>query len=749
MRNYEPGRLLWSLNPGIVFHTPLLGYAFWQPHDPCYTCDTVPAWRTDDGGITWNPIHTDVLPLVQQAHGSAGISSNWAFDVSSKAYAFTTTTGDTGWDTLQPFPGELAISVVHDTLPSAGGLPRFMAAFYESHFAGTRLAITTDGGTTWLRTDSVGYTLDANNKPVDSGLVESTLFGSAPVNAKGYFGWVRIIALQDSMLTMLSLQGGYDYAFWEINLVTRQATITPLTVASQLLRDRLINATAARPGMLYSVTYEPRWGEYSFDVSFDMGKTWLHRTDSATVIKALPQFLHFATPGYCITKNYYTHDTGRTWHRWYTPFDLVNFYSIDSLNLVATSSDNIYRSTDGGRSWTPSRPETPAAVFGGDGIVIAKLRDLGFACSHDSAETWSSISLPPNVDRLGSIALVDTLRHPEHLIGIATDDRFDSGAIRTLIVSTDSGHTWSTISNLPDLDNATNISLNFVRTVDRSTTVGILNSSAGLYTSTDKGVTWIRSNGAPQVFTSVAMADEKHGMANRSNTMYRTVDGGATWSSVERLPDTYSEPFGMISFDSLRTTALLPDINQLFSKGRALYTFNGGEDWKYRTSKTGDVGMWNPVYWLDPAQAYCTTMGRILYSNDSGRHFEMLHPGLSFAAEHGVFDGNYLYYFSPDSGLIGRWRVLEKSSSVPDVKIEGKEMMVQVEGNTIVLTPNGIRPEQWQPVLVDMLGRTHSLLWQFDGARWSANKSELPSGCYIVTATSDGVKRTGKVVLTQ
>lgn len=761
MRHYVPA----NGKPGYVpaLNTlPLLEYLssgvlyeYWAPGPTCVGCNSSDSvWRSNDGGTTWQPLHNSI-PYRFDLRGDVGIARRWS-TAEAWQQAMITTTGDGGWHILEPFPGTQAYEILYDTIP-ADGMPRFMAV----HYTGGRLAITTDGGATWNRADSMGYTLDSTGKAIDSGLVSSTLFSPAPVGVNGRFGWIQLLALKGTRLTLLSsthddpTSSSFKYYFWDVDLSTMQATVRPMA-ADTAVRAYYSRSGELPPGNLMSVIQYASPKGLSLAVSFDMGNSWTWRNDSIPASNAYDaeRTLCWTSPSTFFTSELYSNDTGRTWRKWYAPFHIVDMNAADSLHIAAAGIEGVYTSSDAGRTWKSVWADAPRGIYAGQGVVMAELRSTGFSVSYDSAEHWTPMALPENVDKIELIIPFDTTNDPNHFLALVTDHQFDSGEVRSIIESIDRGATWSLVGRTPQFDSVTIGKASVVQAgASRMIFLGVGASTAftntGFYVSRDSGRSWERRSTLPfgpsyvHRVTMLNMFDSLHGVGSNYGMMMFTSDGGVTWTQKLYLG------VGFVAFDSLHFATLVTDPQSRPKKGTMLYTFDGGQHWTRQGSQVNDSLVSDPFYWIDSRQVYCTTLGRILFSSDSGGHFDILHPGFALAADEGLFDGNYIYIFSPDSAKIGRWRVTERpnSSGVRGEARANSGLMVRVEGSRIILTPEGPLPERWQPALVDILGRERQISWQFNGAHWIADGTSLPAGRYIIAATGDGVRRIAVVTI--
>ena len=244
-----------------------------------------------------------------------------------------------------------------------------------------------------------------------------------------------------------------------------------------------------------------------------------------------------------------------------TPTDLV---AVSPTTAFATSSNQIYRTADGGGSWTlvavaprVLRSLTMAtATVGyavGDGGTVLKTIDGG--------ATWLPAPSPggaPDLSRVrcadGLLCLITTApgsavvrtadgaatytqvtaaASPIRAVGFASPNRVvAAGDGGTMVVSDDGGATW----------HATSTSLPSAGTTISAGPAGFAyaTSSAGISLTADGGATW-RSVGipTPRGITVAAFADPLTGyVQDDGGTLRRTVNGGASWQILDAGPAT-------------------------------------------------------------------------------------------------------------------------------------------------------------------------------------------------------------------
>ncbi len=212
----------------------------------------------------------------------------------------------------------------------------------------------------------------------------------------------------------------------------------------------------------------------------------------------------------------------------------TNAISVNPSNLwvYAGTTEGVFRSSDGGVSWTPSNgtsllyyvqtlaidPQTPATLYAGTiGGTVYK--------STDSGGTWTAAVLP-------SYPTVNTI-----VVDPTTPANLYAGSSGGLYKSSNSGTTWTSLG-LPagSIVNAL--------AIDPSTSATVYaGTNAGLYKSTDSGSTWNKLGAGLDNLTIKALVIDPQNttaiFAGTSAGIYKSNDGGNNWSAKKTgLPPT-------------------------------------------------------------------------------------------------------------------------------------------------------------------------------------------------------------------
>lgn len=250
----------------------------------------------------------------------------------------------------------------------------------------------------------------------------------------------------------------------------------------------------------------------------------------------------------------------------------------DSQSLLAgTPAGTIYRSRDGGQSWSPVRRDPGHAVLaiafnpGKPGVVLAGTRGGGVLRSTDYGQTWS---LQPGLDKsvarsfgfaksftaigteqgvvtvkdaapggaatLPAISVaavaVSAVNDPSKLL--AGGDATRGTEPLPLFNSTDGGLTWNEVKGVATSSNLVSALAAFGGTLPPKTDTRpvLLGTNTGLYGSADSGGTWQQLTGGGALpatdFNQIAFT------AAHADRYYVSSDGGASdrgglWSTVD------------------------------------------------------------------------------------------------------------------------------------------------------------------------------------------------------------------------
>jgi photosystem II stability/assembly factor-like uncharacterized protein len=296
----------------------------------------------------------------------------------------------------------------------------------------------------------------------------------------------------------------------------------------------------------------------------DGGATWLQSASalgSVYNVELADSKTGFISDG--SSSPYKTIDGGKTWARVSLPRAVGRIQFFDASNGVASATDGVLHTADGGRTWS--------FVAGHGGFFVSP--QIGFSVTNTSSErttdggrTWQPRgSLPANT-WLNEIFFIDA------------QNGWGVGAESDIVRTTDGGLTWT-------------------------------NPMGGVYSSQQNP-----NNRYP--LEGVSFADPLRGIAvGVCGSLLTTSDGGAGWTSRLSGSCTVS---GRMAFT---------DANHLWTAqkdGEILYTTDGGARWN-RSSLPIGVGEISQIDFVDDLNGWLAVRGNVVgdqfvfHSTDGGR----------------------------------------------------------------------------------------------------------------------------------
>lgn len=342
-----------------------------------------------------------------------------------------------------------------------------------------------------------------------------------------------------------------------------------------------------------------------------------------------------------------TTDGGRSWspsssaHICVNPGCSARLSFVDAANGWAATAQGVFVTHDGGRTW---RRQLPAAgpgplravdfVSPATGYAVPEIAPNSVLVTHDGGHRWA---------RAGRVGGLSSQRGgpPQGVQGLdflPTGQGWAWGAA-AVATTTDGGRTWRPLPRLPASGVLPSVpaqphQLAFVNAEDG----WLLGVFGGLWRTRDGGQTWTRLPGlADGSIRQIAFSDTAHGyatvfaraMGGRSPTrghfaLLATADAGATWTPVAAWP--WPPPKGQ--FNTTAFSFASPAVGWLLARGGILRTTDGARHWTEYT-QPGLAGLFpRAIQFVNATDGWLlSSAGALLHSTDGGRTWNAVAPG--------------------------------------------------------------------------------------------------------------------------
>ncbi len=396
-----------------------------------------------------------------------------------------------------------------------------------------------------------------------------------------------------------------------------------------------------------------------------------------------------------------------------SPWQVWGVAVIGSTEFAGASA-GIYRSTNGGQSWTNENGafancfvEKGSEIFAGCYYGVLKSTDGGITWTNPDSSLTSNIDYMVVEDSViyaaggGMFRSTDDgatwtviqngLRYGQTTVtGLAlVGTKLFASTWAGVVKSTDGGDSWSTVTGTGSVDDVTNAiaaygstilvgwSGGIIRSTDdgntwtwpsaqypmySNTVFNIVMDSAysyigtevGIMLSTDWGVTWESiSNGLPSnKVLSIAVADTDLYATSFSDGVYASTDNGANW--------TYAAN-GIVGPDITAISGEGSNVYAVFSYDSVFSSTDDGNTWVADTGLTGTGYIWGVT--VIGTEVYVPTEGGIFTSSDSGKtwsHFYGWARAIVKSGTNLVLASNRVY-FSTNGGV--SWLLANNSPS--------------------------------------------------------------------------------------
>lgn len=550
-------------------------------------------WKTTNGGTSWSPMADD-LPVLgvssiaihptnpnimyiatgdgDRAYSLSAFGSQSFGDTKSVGVLKTTDGGNT-WTTVLSANQEDGVLI--SKLLINPNYPDYV-------YAATNLGIyrTSDAGVTWSNIQS-GYFMDMEYKPTNSNTIYASTFNSG--------GNAQVYVTTD----------GYNFSqtssFSGINRIN--IAVTP---ANDVAVDLLCSSSSDNSlfGLYYSVNSGSSWSMY-YDGTL-AGQNLLGNIDDGT-----------ATGG---QGNY----------------DLAYVIDPNDWNTIILGGVNTFKTTDGGGNWTNSNVWTSGAPYNTTGnteIVHAdkhflayhplvsntlfECNDGGIYKSTDGGNTWSDITNGMQISQFYSISSSQTnddlisggrQDNGSFLMESAAEISLSGGdGMMTHIDYTDENYIYSAVQKgklfrwdgtIPTVDIISdNIAGGLTGAgewltpylIDPTTPTTLYAGYDELYKSTNRGDSWSQiSNfgfGANMNYLSVAETNSNYIYAAWLNAIYMTSNGGSSWSNITGALPVSNQFISSIKVDPTDESALLVTFSGYTANEKVYMTLDAGATW--------------------------------------------------------------------------------------------------------------------------------------------------------------------------
>ncbi|MEU9344255.1 cellulose binding domain-containing protein [Streptomyces sp. NPDC048278] len=302
-----------------------------------------------------------------------------------------------------------------------------------------------------------------------------------------------------------------------------------------------------------------------------------------------------------------------------------------NLAYARTDIGGAYRWSESTKTWTPlldsvgwdewghtgvvslaSDPVAPDKVYAAVGTYTNSWDPTNGAVlrSADRGASWQKADLPFKLGGnmpgrgMGERLAIDPNKDSVLYLGAPSG--------KGLWRSTDSGVTWSQVTNFPDVGN-------YVQ--DSTDTTG--------YASDNQGIVWVtfdESTGTAGTATKTVYV----GVADKDNAVYRSTDAGATWTRLAGQPTGYLAHKGVLDAKNGYLYLAYSDKGGPYDGGK-------GQLWRYATA----TGAWTNISPVAEADTYY---------GFSGLTVDRQHPGTVMATAYSSWWPDTQLFRSTDSG---------------------------------------------------------------------------------------------------
>ncbi len=311
---------------------------------------------------------------------------------------------------------------------------------------------------------------------------------------------------------------------------------------------------------------------------------------------------------------YYTSNGGQDWHQRNLPTDYSkNFFFLNNNMGWLVGSEGIYKTTDGGNSWSTQMEGVGLKNINMiDSVTGWSVGNGGFVLKTDNGgEIWEEQAQGIDYD-FKSVQFVDDVN------GWAISNN------RYLIHSTDSGEHWGIIY---DFDSLIITSLSFIN-VNTGWVIGYDQGfNPYLYKTTNNGQSWQLLSNNPLLLysTELLYSDINTGwiLSEGSGSVLKTTNGGLDWETVLN-DNTFLSDMHVFNSQNLIIAGGDPYYNDL-KYGIIYKTSDGGNTWVSQIHQDIWREGYRTVYFINEEIGFLYGEGKLKKSFDGGDTWDIIY----------------------------------------------------------------------------------------------------------------------------